>query len=247
MIASVKKIMLTAALVLPAVAGYVLLTPSVGWAVACPGTMSIPATLQDYINLNASGGCTINDLRFDSFGLTTIVLTGPETAFLFPDNTLLNPGLIFPNIDIFNGANFDQRLEAHLGFTVSTISGEALIRDSSLALHDPSIVGTTRLDVNATARNGAGATVATLSTFVGNTGSRLSDEAIFSPVSSLSVATDFVVDAGPSSRLTLSRLSANFSEVAQVQVAEPTTLALTGTGLLTSALLRRRGRIRQRV
>ncbi len=237
--------MLTVALVLPAVAGYVLLTPSVGWAVAvpCPGTALAPATLQDYIDLNATGGCTINDLTFNSVSFTTVNLGGAAAASLFPDNTLLNPGLIFPDVDFNNNVDFGQTGTARLGFTVSTISGDPLIRDRSLALHDPLIVGgMVRLDINETASNGA-----TLSTFVGNAGSMLSAEAIFSPVSSLSVTTDVVITADPFSRLTLSRISANFSEVAQVQVAEPMTLALTGTGLLTSALLRRRGRIRQRV
>jgi hypothetical protein len=205
----------------------------------CPDS----ASLQDYLNM--TGGCTIEDKIFSDFsysssaqgGATAILASGVTVK---PITTALNPGLTF---QANWSASSGEVSDSSIGFTVTTMSGAALIEDASIVQLGSNVVGT------GTANLGEGVCVGVNcqnTTFTLNTLNttnqgliQLGDHQIFTPTGQVRATKDIGVAGNGNGFASISLMSDQFSEIPQVP--EPGTITLFGTGLLGCvAILRRR-------
>ena len=213
-------------------------------ATILPAPCAPTASLQDYLNMGA-GGCTIEDKIFSDFsysssaqgGATAIAASGITVT---PITTPLDPGLQF---QANWSASSGQVSDSSIGFTVTTLSGAALIEDASIVQLGGSVVGT------GTANLGEGICVGfncQNTTFTLNTLNttdaaliKLGDHQIFTPTGQVRATKDIGVAGNGSGFASVSLMSDQFSEIPQVP--EPGTITLFGTGLLgCAAILRRR-------
>lgn len=207
------------------------------------------SSFADYVALG-SAGCTVGDKLFTDFGYASAgdnALSATQVT-VTPDNSdPLNPGLLFRGSW---EADAGETSDSELQFTVSTLSGEALIKDASLSIFG---YGTDNGGVVSVGENLClGGTFSPGTTncssgplnvdnlFVSTASGHTFDQTTFTPVSTVDVIKDIGLTSfgGETSVAFTSGVSNHFS---QVPVPEPATLTLLGTGLLAiGGKLRRR-------
>jgi hypothetical protein len=225
----------------------VLTLPLAGLATEVSIPECVTGTYADYMALE--NGCTVGDKVFSDFDYAasgTNQLSAAQVT-VTPDNSdPMNPGLLFTGTWVANAGNTS---DSHLQFTVSTLSGAALIEDASLSISGYAVSGTGMVTVAENLCLGGTFSGWTtncssqvtdnllVSTFLGQT----YDHTTFNPVSTVDVFKDIGLTAfgtGETNFAFVSGVTNNFS-----QVPEPATLTLLGTGLLAiGEKLRRRKR-----
>ncbi len=217
----VKRVVLLAALLFA-------LAPLKAYASA---SACVPGTLQDYLNLGLTG-CIIDDKLFSDFSYVgSAVGTVPMPASgiaVVPITTAGNPGLKF---SAAWSAGSGQSMDSLIDFLVSTTSGAALIKDSSIIQAGSGIIGTGIASVAEQLCLTSGVCSGSMSLFtVQEAGfTKLNDSVVFSPLGQVVAFKDIQVAGGLAGVAVISSVSDQFSEL---PVPEPTMLSLLGLGLL---------------
>jgi hypothetical protein len=222
--------------VLLAAAGVGLLgMPSGASAATCPDGGNLGAFL------GAGFTCSIGDKTFSNFaylssaqnGATQIMPAGITVDTIGPTGS--GASILGPDIGFKFSANWaagsTQTSDSDIGFTISTTSGAALIKDASLVQSASGFTGTGNAGITETL--GLAKTLTTVNT-AGTT--ILTDQTTFTPTGSLNVEKDIGVSGGTSGTASISAIQDTFSQV----VPLPATLVLFGTGLAGLGLIRRR-------
>src|SRR6266849_4754419 len=196
----------------------------------CPNS----ASLQDYLNM--TGGCTIEDKIFSDFsysgsaqgGATAITASGVTVT---PISTPLNPGLEF---QANWSASSGQVSDSAIGFTVTTMSGAAVIEDASLVQMSSNIIGTGTANVGEGVCVGFNCQNTTFTLNTLNTTDislvQLGDHQIFTPTGQVRATKHIGVAGNANGFASVTAISDQSSEIPQVP--EPGTITLFGTGLL---------------
>ena len=203
----------------------------------------LPGTLQDYIDLG-SAGCTLNNVRFQDFGLgelqfgateidpNTIPVTpntGPAgAALLLMLNRSAGPGVLLESIFRFNA--------------VGELRGASIALGNALAAGDGAVTGI--LDVCADGDFlgldpiGCSGTPGTAIAFATSFDSSLKDSVFFAPSSFFDVFVDLAIDGG------LGGFASLDSAEVTIVTPEPSTVLLFAAGLFTFYISRMRPRRR---
>ncbi len=213
---------------------------TMGWAGACT-----TGTLQDYINLGATG-CTIGNELFSNFAFTSSVsgsaVVPPASGIgVTPLNTPNDPGLF---VDIVINAPAGSLGDVAFSYTVTALSGS--ITDTSLAMTsfvmpDGSVtIAQTECLGDTFADGCAHGTLASLHTWDFGSGSeKLADSNMFAPVGMVDILKDITVSGGTEG---FGNVSGEIQHYSTGIVPEPATLSLLGSGLIGLAGLLRKVR-----
>jgi len=189
--------------------------------------------------------CIVGDKVFTDFTYNAQVLAGTGivdlNVFINPlDADPLNPGIEFQSVWRADANSF---IDVAIGFTVSTLSGEDLIKDASLTLAgfeatNPFLGGGEDLCVGGPYPCVAGVNLVGALPAVAGTSS-VDWEDTIGPVSVVGVLKDISLDNlnNDASHAEFSIIRQNFS-----QVPEPGTVALFGLGLMLAGMAARRRR-----
>ena len=203
-----------------------------------------PGTLQDYIDLGASG-CSVGDALLAGFavepGQSFAVPIDPSLIQMTPGGSAGTPTL---QLDFAASAAAGELLEAFFHFSVSapTLFGYGVALASASATGDGVVTATQDVCPDGTfypvSPIGCPTAASALITFLTESDSLLSDQAAFgSAASFFDVFTDVAVDGGLEGSASLGSVTLSFGTI-----PEPSTAALLAVGL--ALLSRSRGRRR---
>jgi len=206
------------------------------WSATC-----VVGTVQSYIDLNATGGCTIGDKQFSNFSFATSA--GGGAVALTSTAVTLSP-IAGPDIGLqFNAAWFvgsGQSLDTTIGFDVTVIGGGGfLIKDASTVQSASGTTGTGIASVSEGLCIGSPCVpVLGTNTIVSAGTTILASNVIFAPSGTLHAVKDIGVSGGSSGTAQISQVTDTFS---QTQVPEPTSILLLGSVMVvTGGFFRRR-------
>jgi PEP-CTERM motif len=208
----------------------------------------LPGTLQDYVNLDPTGGCTVNNVLFQAFELAPILPGAteidPNTVQMTPNATRLGPTLL---LTLNTSANAGEVRESFFRFNAiaGNLQGGSIALGNALAAGDGAVTGI--LDVCAAGfflgiePIGCSGTPGTAIAFATAFDASLRESLSFAPTSFFDVFVDLTVDGG------LAGFASLDTAAVTIPTPEPSTMLLFTAGLFTLCLSRVRPRRRSMI